>query len=304
MSAFVLADTDTRSSARTTSPRPSATFPSTALRRPDRRAAGLLPACICSVVRRHRSAAVAPAVFRGASGCRAHAAGRGSVLHAVRLVHNHEVVVDRHEPAALRGLAHERERGHHQGVVVPRAVPGAARGRDGGRHGRQTELRRQLVHPLADERGRCQDQRLAYQTAQPVLLQRQAGFDRLAQPHLVGQQDAASEVAQDPPHRLELVAEVHHVVDGRERHELVEALLQAQPRVVTAQQDIADRRLGLARRHTGQKLTVVDVNTDLERRHRDGRERWRLSLRVARLGRRRGSHGRRDWRRLRVDIPE
>lgn len=125
-------------------------------------------------------------------------AGAGSVLEGVGFIDDHEVVLDARQRITMRRLTRERQRRDDQRLARPERLV-APNDLGVGGDGRQREALRELVHPLSDERGWCENQRLAHQAPHPVFLQRQARFDRFAETDLVGQQDASSEVAKHAP---------------------------------------------------------------------------------------------------------
>jgi hypothetical protein len=101
------------------------------------------------------------------------------VLQGVGLVDDHEVPGPREDRVAVPVRTRRRERGHDDAIAVPRRGGLRAARLDG-------ELAGELLAPLPDERGRCQDERPADASAQQVLGEDEARLDRLAEPDLVG----------------------------------------------------------------------------------------------------------------------
>ena len=122
---------------------------------------------------------------------------RGAVLAVMGLVDDHQVPGDfGHElsPFAALGKGHRRE---HAVRILPvfQAVGRAGARRSGEL---QVELRREFLAPLRHQGRRNQDEHPLGQPPQQVFPQQQTRFDRLAQPHLVGQQHTAREIAAKP----------------------------------------------------------------------------------------------------------
>ena len=76
----------------------------------------------------------------------------------------------------------------------------------GGRAG-DVELGLQFLAPLPDQRGRGQHKHALDHAAQQIFLQHHARFHRLAEAHLVGEQDPAVELFEHLAHGLGLVPE-------------------------------------------------------------------------------------------------
>ena len=124
-------------------------------------------------------------------------------------------------------------------VLAPEGLRVLAQGRLVGGRERQPELARQLLLPLAHQRGRRQHQDALGHAAQGVLLEHHRGLDGLAEPHLVGQQDAAAELLQHLAHGLDLVPQRLEAGEMRQAQQLVVALRQAQMGKTLAQAEPA-----------------------------------------------------------------
>ena len=105
------------------------------------------------------------------------------------IAHDHVVVGTPHALTVTfvtRGL----ERRDHERMPPPLS------GRSARDHEVEFELLPQLAAPLFAERGGHQHERGTHRTTQDVLLEHDAGFHRLPEPDLVGQDAAAAEVTQ------------------------------------------------------------------------------------------------------------
>ena len=109
------------------------------------------------------------------------------------------------------------------------------------------ELGLQLLAPLADERSRREHQGALGHAAQRIFLEHHAGFDRLAEPDLIGQQDAAAELLEHLAHRFDLMQQRLEAGEMRQAQELVEALREAEMGEPLAQAEPAAILLRLAR---------------------------------------------------------
>src|SRR5206468_10838476 len=96
------------------------------------------------------------------------------------------------------------------------------------------ELLLQLALPLTNGRRRRQDQRAAGKPANRELLVDDARLDRLAEPHLVGEDGAAAHVAQHPLRYVDLVGQLRDRV-GLERDQPVEPRDEGDPLGVAPQ---------------------------------------------------------------------
>ena len=110
-----------------------------------------------------------------------------------------------------RGL----ERGDDERMLAPRAL-GSARDDEV-----ELELLAQLLGPLLAQRRRREHERGADLAAQQVLLEDDAGLDRLAESDLVGEERAPAQVAHHLQRRLELVREALDAAQRVERQEPV-----------------------------------------------------------------------------------
>ena len=132
----------------------------------------------------------------------------GTILEVVRLIHDHQVVDNVCDDAAVFGAAGRGQRGDHAREGSPRlraefaelfVIVGDKVG--------QTELARQLLPPLFDQSGRGDDEHAADHLAQQVLLEHQSSLNGLAPPHFVAQEAPTTETAQRSLGGFDLVFE-------------------------------------------------------------------------------------------------
>ena len=142
-----------------------------------------------------------------------------------------------------------------------------------------TELRGHLVVPLADKRGRRQDQDPLSHAAQDVFLQHHPRFDGLAKTDLVGEQNAAAVLLEDLADGFNLIPVRLHAVQHRQAEQLIETLEQAQADELAAQ--VECYRIGLhLRRCDGIDVTEVERHVEMRRElrqivdHRQRRNNW------------------------------
>ena len=131
----------------------------------------------------------------------------------VRLVHDHQVPGDRGEAPEHLGSLGEVERDDHNRTCRPRIHVGRQRD-DAPPDRRQihdrrvyAEAVRQLGRPLVAQAGRDQHEGVPKPAARLQFGYHQSGLDRLAEAHLVGEQDAGSQSIGDGHRRLELPGE-------------------------------------------------------------------------------------------------
>ena len=114
------------------------------------------------------------------------------------------------------------------------------------------ELRLQFLMPLGNQGRGHEDQHAAGQAAEQVFPQQQAGLDRLAQTHFVGQKDPPAEMPQHLADRFDLVRQVLDAGQALEAEQLIEAAEQAQPGEFQVQpQAVRIVRRGAPRRRQG-----------------------------------------------------
>ena len=141
--------------------------------------------------------------------------------HGVRFIDDERIPHDRLERARHFRPLDEVERDDADALELPRIRAArqpchVARER-GGVHERrvETEPMLELGDPLVAQARRRQHERATRQPARRQLRQDQARLDRLAEAHVVGQQHARREPADDGERRLELVREQIHAGAGR-----------------------------------------------------------------------------------------
>ena len=76
--------------------------------------------------------------------------------------------------------------------------------------------------PLRNERRGHENQRPPHQPAEQIFPQQEAGFDRLPQPDLIGQQHPSVKMAEHLPHRFDLMGELLDAVQTFQTEKLVE----------------------------------------------------------------------------------
>ena len=108
----------------------------------------------------------------------------------------------------------------------------------------KTEFGLQLFAPLADQRSRREHQHALGHAAQRIFLEHHAGLDRLAEPDLIGKQNAATELLEHLAHRFDLMQQRLDAGEMRQAQELVEALRQAEMGEPFAQAEPAAILLG------------------------------------------------------------
>src|SRR2546427_389032 len=81
-----------------------------------------------------------------------------------------------------------------------------------------------------------------HEPAHPILLERQARLDGLAEADFIGEEHAPAKVAQDASNGFQLVPEVREVCGGPRRQQFVEPFLQPELGVAVPQQYLAHRR--------------------------------------------------------------
>ena len=121
--------------------------------------------------------------------------------------------------------AGEAEAGHQDRTALPEALRVAAvlGVQRAGR--RNAELLPQLLLPLSHQGGRREDEGAADLAPDHVLLEDQAGLDRLPQADLIGEEHPPPEPLEDPQDGLHLVAHPLHPAHGGERQQPVVAVL-------------------------------------------------------------------------------
>ena len=97
----------------------------------------------------------------------------------------------------------------------------------GGRAG-NVELGLKLLPPLPDQRRRGQHEHAVDYAAQQILLEHHTGFDGLAEPDFVGEQNAAAKLLEHLAHGLDLVPEGFDAAQMRQAEQFVEALREAE----------------------------------------------------------------------------
>ena len=137
------------------------------------------------------------------------------VTQAVGFVHDHQIEMVLEEPTVVARRLGRVEGADEEIVLGPVAPPA----RD---HEIEQELGRQLFAPLVGEARRHEDEHPAHESSQHVLLEHEPRLDRLSQPHLVGEQSAATHFPEDAIAGVPLVTEpvdASDVVHGEERLE-------------------------------------------------------------------------------------
>ena len=111
----------------------------------------------------------------------------------------------------------------------------------------KTEFGLQFFAPLADQRSRREDQAALGHAAQRIFLEYHARFDRLAEPDLIGKQNATTELLEHLSHRFDLMQQGFDAGKMRQAQELVETLRQTEMGETFAQAEPAATRLRVAR---------------------------------------------------------
>jgi hypothetical protein len=111
----------------------------------------------------------------------------------MRLVRDHQIppVAGQFAPERVPAGRGQRRQQHRPAAAAVRNT-----GSSGQDRRRQAELALQFVPPLFDQARRGEDERAVGQAPQAQFGQDQAGFDGLAQPHLVGEDRPAPHSAQ------------------------------------------------------------------------------------------------------------
>jgi hypothetical protein len=150
------------------------------------------------------------------------------------LIHHDDVVTLRRQQRCVVLAPRRRHRRDHPGLRPERGgiVTQQLVMRGGAVDG---EFLGHFLAPLADQRGRRQDQHSLCHAAQHVFLHHHAGFDGLAQADLVGQQHAAAILLQHLAHGFDLVPMGLHAAQRRQAEQFVEPLEQAKLDKLTAQ---------------------------------------------------------------------
>ena len=149
----------------------------------------------------------------------------------------------------------------------------------------KTEFGLQFFAPLADERSRREDQNALGHAAQRIFLEYHARFDRLAEPDLIGKQNATTELLEHLAHRFDLMQQGFDAGKMRQAQELVEALRQTEMGEPFAQAEPAATLLRVARQGRQQRRHV-----ELDRKRNvdiDARQGWRRGCDHYGRGRRR-----------------
>jgi hypothetical protein len=142
----------------------------------------------------------------------------------MRLVDDHHVPAFRLHGRRVARSARQGQRGNHHTVATPELI------------GIEPELpivrvprfdagfRRELTHPLPDERRGDQDQRAPDHRPELVLAQGHDCFDGLTEPHLVGEQRPAAQHLEHAPYGLDLERQGLDPLQGAQAQQVREAL--------------------------------------------------------------------------------
>ena len=198
-----------------------------------------------------------------------------AVAQMVRFVHDDEIEAAVENARRMLAATRQGERSD-QAILLPEPFRVAAQQRVVGGRAGNVELRFELLLPLPDERRRSQHQDAVDDAAQEILLEYHAGLDGLAEPDLVGKQNAAAILLEHLARGLDLIPEGFDAAQMRQAEQLIEALREAEMGEAFAQaipDAIAVRRLlqGVQQRREIELGAERKIDLNQRQRRRYGR---------------------------------